>query len=220
MKAMIASVSVSLLLVACGKEKKPESVNVAGAPQTEDSSPAAATPSPNPQESVSPVSETKIETPFEAPDISAELQPVVDAAYQGPELVGVELYEEKWNIKPARIENADGGLRVSGRISHHIPFAPGDQVDYNFLIGENGEILENGIQIQAGGFSNIVGPILRLVDDFNLAPIPADLIADLIERLEDSIQDDSWEVQSQKMAMIISLHIYAQERLADSSEEK
>ena len=154
-----------------------------------------------------------------APELPEQYRPIVRAAGEGPELVGIELYGEKWNIKKALITTTEDSVFIEGRISHHIPFAPGDQIDYQFEFVD-GMLQTTDVNIQVGGWAPIAGPILNIVAGLTQTPIPVGLITQVIADVEKLVKGDDWQMQSQKMAMIISLQLYADHMNSQEVEEQ
>ncbi len=159
--------------------------------------------------------------PSEEPESSEDGLPATDtlpqwkeifaAASVGPELKGVAAYDYQWNVKPASVvEQPDGSLEISGRLSHHIVAAPDNQMDYRFVY-QDGKVVASDISIQAGGWLPIAEPILDILADYTVTPIPLDAILPIIRDIEQRITGKDWQSQGQKLASRIALSLYERE---------
>lgn len=148
-------------------------------------------------------------------DVLPQWKEIFQAAANGPEIKGVQAYDYQWNVKPASIQRqADGSLEIMGRLSHHIPNAPDDQLDYRFSY-KDGKLMTTDISIQAGGWLPIAEPILKILAEYTATPIPLDAILPIIRDIEERIKGKDWQTQGQKLASRIALSIYEKEMTAD-----
>ena len=196
--------------ISCGKESKSPDLPQKSADQGEEAPPVADQPSAPPPITLDPIEPPakEEEQPLEEV-VAPELVPVLEAASAGPILRGVELYGEKWNINKAEVVKEGSKLIVTGRIAHHIPAAPGDQVDYKFVF-EDGKISNQEIKIEAGGYLRYVRPALNIINEFTATPIPVETIYQVIERIQDQLLDDKWETSVHGITSAIALHLYKQ----------
>jgi hypothetical protein len=136
---------------------------------------------------------------------------IFNAASIGPEIKGIEVYGEAWNIKPASISRGSTmELTVAGRISHHIPLALDNQLDYRFSF-KDGMIIKSEVSINEREWVPVAEPILGIIARYTKESLSLESLVDAIRKVEEIPLINGWELEGQKLATRIVLDLYGYE---------
>ncbi|WP_002151134.1 hypothetical protein [Bacillus cereus] len=139
------------------------------------------------------------------PFAQSNLETAVNAALNGPEVKKIKVFEHEFNVKPIEVVNLAGGKKyVKGQISHHLSFRPDDQFYYEFTV-QDGKVIDKPVfNIDRGGFTPFVAPLLSILAAYNGIPVNPNDLNSLGQQLGKVI-DGSWEQAAQSIATVVSL---------------
>jgi hypothetical protein len=120
------------------------------------------------------------------------VQRAIDAAFNGPEVKKLKIFDHEFNIKPMEIIREGDSETARGHISHHLSFRPDDQV--YFTIDKVREVITRiDVKINRGGYTSIIAPIASALGTyFTGVPIPPDKVEE-VGRSLGTVIDGRWD---------------------------